>query len=55
MKALDQATGYHQPLCLASRLVTGHFEDGIDGFLLRASYEGAGVDDYNVGIARRWE
>jgi hypothetical protein len=39
VKTLDQATGNHQPLRLAARLrlVAGHFEDRIDGFLLRAA------------------
>src|SRR5208282_902112 len=43
-KTLDQAAGNHEALRLAARLlavqlpfVTGHFEDGIDGFLLRAA------------------
>jgi len=37
VKTLDQATGNHQPLRLAACLMTGHFEDGVDRFLLRAA------------------
>ena len=52
VKTLDQATGHHQPLGLAARFVTSHFEDGIDGFLLRAADKGTGIHHDDVGVLR---
>src|SRR6266404_4585617 len=49
-KTLDQATGNDQSLRLAARFVAGHFEDRIDGFLLRAADEPAGIYDDDVGV-----
>ena len=49
-EALDQASGYNQLLGLASGLVRGHFEDGVDRFLLGAFNERAGIDYNDVGI-----
>ena len=49
-EALDQASGDDEFFRLASGLVRGHFEDGVDRFLLRAFDERAGVDDDHVGV-----
>ena len=35
---------------MAFRFVAGHFEDGVDGFLLGCVDEAAGVDDEDVGL-----
>src|SRR5208283_185076 len=53
-KAFYQAAGYNQALGLAGGLVTRHFKDGIDRFLLGAGDKGTGVDDDHVGIFGRW-
>ena len=34
----------------AGGLVAGHFEDGVDGFLLGGVDEAAGVDDEDFGL-----
>ncbi len=49
-EALDQASGNDEFLGLAAGFVRGHFEDGVDRFLLRAFDEGAGIDDDDVGV-----
>ncbi len=49
-EALDEASGDDEFLRLASGLVRGHLEDGIDRFLLGAFDERAGVDDDHVGV-----
>ena len=48
--ALHQAAGDDQLLGAADFLVLGHFEDGIDGFLLGGIDEAAGVDHQHVGL-----
>jgi hypothetical protein len=49
MEALDEASGDDQATGFAAGFVAGHFEDGIDGFLLGAGDEGAGIDDNDIG------
>ncbi len=48
--ALHEAAGDDQALRLADLLVLGHFENGVDGFLLGGVDEAAGVDDEDVGL-----
>ena len=47
---LDQAARDDETLRFAGFLVLGHFEDGIDRFLLSGVDEAAGVDDNDVGL-----
>ena len=53
--ALHQASGHHQFLGGAEFLVLGHFQNGVDGFLLGGFDEGASIDDDDVSLvgARR--
>ena len=48
--ALDQAAGHDQPFGVADAFVLGHFEDGVDGFLLGRIDKTAGVDDQHIGL-----
>ena len=50
--AFDKATRDNQALGAAGFLVLGHFEDGVDGFLLGRIDKAAGIDHDNVGIRR---
>ena len=47
---LGKAAGDHEAGAVAVLLVFRHFQDRVDGFLLRAIDEGAGVDDEHVGV-----
>jgi len=48
--ALDEAAGDDELFGRAGGFEAGHFEDGVDGFLLGGVNEGAGVDDEDVGF-----
>ncbi len=50
--ALGQASGDDQSLGAAEFLVFGHFQNGVDGFLLRRLDEAARIDDKDVRLAR---
>ena len=50
--ALDEAAGDDELFGRAGGFVAGHFEDGVDGFLLGGVDEGAGVDDEDLGLLR---
>ena len=50
--ALDKAAGDDELSGAALSFEAGHFEDGIDGFLLGGVNEGAGVDDEDFGVFR---
>ena len=52
-KTLHQTSGDHQTLGSAIGFMAGHFENGINGFLLRAADERTSVDDYHVCIVGR--
>lgn len=49
-EALDQASGDDEFFRLAGSFMTGHFEDGINRFLLGAVDKRAGVDDDDIGV-----
>ena len=49
--ALKHAAGDDQPAARTVLLVLGHFQNGVDRFLLGLVDEGAGIDDEHVGVA----
>ncbi len=49
-ETLDQTSGNDQLFRLAAGFVGSHFEDRVDGFLLRAFDERAGIDHDDVGV-----
>ena len=49
-KTLDKTAGDDQFFGGAEFLVLGHFQDGVDGFLLRGFDKAASVDDQDFGI-----
>ena len=50
--SFDEAAGYDEALGAAGVFELGHFEDGVDGFLLGGVDERAGIDDDDVGVLR---
>ena len=51
-EAFDETAGDHEALGFAGSFVFGHFQNGVDGFLLGGVDEAAGVNNDDVGIGR---